>query len=119
MAITSEIIGSLNTPGYGFLNKTPDTYILPPYHSGVSILVARWNSSDSMSYDLLDKNTGAVLEEVRPTGSVNWKNLTPSSLDGAVAKGMLIRFNNSTPIQVYIIPNQRQTPPVWNGQGGV
>ena len=116
MAIASDIIGSLNTPGYGFLNETPNTYILPPFHSGVSIFVARWRGSDPTSYDLLDKNTGSVLKEVRPSSSLQWENLSPSELNGAVAKGMLMRINNSTPTQVYIIPNRRQTPPVWNGQ---
>src|SRR5699024_3964380 len=115
MAITSEIIGSLNTPGYGFLNETPNTYILPPYHSGVSIFIGRWRGKDSLSYEMLDKNTGAVLREVRPGTSLQWENLRPSDLNGAVAKGLVIRFNNSTPTQVYIIPNRRQTPPIWNG----
>ena len=116
MAIASEIIGSLNTPGYGFENKSPATYRLPKYHAGVSIIAVRWGGSDEISYDILDRETGKVVDEARTTSYAHLKDLPPSRLVETLTKGALIRFNNSTPVQVYIIPNSKQTPPVWNGQ---
>ena len=115
MAITSEIIGSLNTPGYGFLNESPTTYILPKFPNGASIMVSRWGGSNELSYDILDIETGSVIDGVRSTSHGAVKNFTSTQSVKILAKGALLRINNSTPTQVYIIPNTRQTPPVWNG----
>ena len=116
MAITSELIGSLNTPGYGFLNKSPRTYILPKFFNGASIIVVRWGGSNELSYDVLDRETGKVLDGVRKDTYATTKDFISEQSVEVFAKGALFRCNNSTPMQVYIIPNPRQTPPVWNGK---
>lgn len=115
MAITSELIGSLNTPGYGFQNKSPTTYRLPKFPNGASIMMARWGGSNSLSYDILDVETGNVFDGVRSTSYASTKDFISEEAAEVFAKGALIRFNNNTPTEVYIIPNTRQAPPVWNG----
>lgn len=115
MAITSELIGSLNTPGYGFLNNSPTTYILSKFPNGASIMAVRWGGSNEISYDVLDRETGNVLDGVRGTSYASTKNFISPQSAAVFAKGALIRFNNNTPVEVYIIPNTRQSPPIWNG----
>ena len=116
MAITSEIIGSMNTPGYGFYNAAPKTYRLPKFPAGASIMIVRWGGSNEMSYDILDSETGEVMFESRSTTHGHFKDIPANELDKVITKGALLRCNNSTPMYVYIIPNTRQAPPVWNGQ---
>lgn len=115
MAITSELIGSLNLPGYGFYSTTATTYELPSYSKGLSILTVRWSGSKGISYDLLDKDTGKVVKEERTSSFAHWENIEAVNTDGIDTKKLLLRINNSTPMQVYIIPNPKQDPPVWNG----
>jgi len=114
MAITSELIGGLNTPGYGFHNGSPKTYKLPKYHAGISIMVARWSGSGELSYDILDRETGSVVDGSESPSYANQKSFTSPEVIESLKKGALIRFNNSTAMQVYIIPNPRQAPPEWN-----
>ena len=116
MTITSEIIGSLNTPGYGFLNDSLTTYSLPKFPNGVAILLTRWVASGEMSFDILDGETGKVVDGTSTTGYARSKNMPSGAARNALAKGALLRFNTSTPLYAYIIPNGEQAPPVWNGQ---
>lgn len=114
MAITSELIGSLQTPGFGFKVTTPGTYALPKFPHGAAILTVRWVSKGSHSYDILDRETGEV---AKSENSSTWANISDSLDHGwheTAKKGSLLRFNTSTDINVFIIPNPRKTPPVWN-----
>ena len=115
MAITSELIGNLNTPGFGFKNESAVTYALPKYSNGITILTVIWSGRNYISYDIIDRETGNVVGETRVSSSSTWENYTDTTVVEALKKGALIRFNNSNPLQVYIVPNPRQTPPVWNG----
>ena len=115
MAITSEFVGSLNTPGYGFMNVSPGTYTLPKFPSGAAIMSVRWSSSGKQSFDILDRETGEVVKSVNTS---SYGSVIDSINDGwheVITKGALLRFNNRTEIYMFIIPNPRQTPPVWNG----
>ena len=116
MAITSEIIGSLNTPGFGFLVNSPSTYALPKFPDGAAIMATRWGGSSELSYDILDRETGEVVSEGRTASYAHVKNLQTDVIRSAIAKGALFRCNNSTSMYVFIIPNTEQAPPVWNGQ---
>ena len=116
MAITSEIIGSLNTPGYGFKSESPGTYALPKYHAGASIMSVRWSGSNEVSYDIIDRETSEVMFRGRHSGYGSVQDISAYAFDGVITKGALLGINNSTPMYMYIIPNERQTPPVWNGQ---
>ena len=115
MAITSEIIGSLNTPGYGFQNDSLTTYSLPKFPNGAAIMLTRWVSSGEMSFDILDGETGEVVDGTSTTGYARAKNMPSGAARNALAKGALLRFNTSTSLYAFIIPNGEQAPPVWNG----
>ena len=115
MAITSELIGSLSAPGYGFLTEPRGIYALPKYRTSITILVARWSGSGNISYDILDRETGSVVQEVRSSSYAAWEEFISPEVVSTLGKGALIRFNNSTTFQAYIVPNARQAPPVWNG----
>ena len=113
MAITSEFIGSLHTPGFGFKVTKSGTYALPKFPHGAAILTVRWSSSGKQSFDILDRETGEVVKSVNTS---SYGNVIDSINDGwheVITKGSLLRFNNSTDIYVFIIPNPRKTPPVW------
>ena len=115
MAITSEFIGSLQTPGFGFMVSSPGTYALPKFPYGAAIMSTRWDSSGKQSFDILDRETGEVVKSVNTS---SYGSVIDSTNDGwheAIKKGGLLRFNNRTEIYIFIIPNPRQTPPVWNG----
>lgn len=113
MAITSEFIGSLHTPGFGFKVTTSGTYALPKFPHGAAILTVRWVSSGTQSYDILDRETGKVARSEKTSSYANISDSIDHGWHETAKKGSLLRFNNSTDIYVYIIPNPRKTPPVW------
>ena len=115
MAITSELIGSLHTPGYGFKSDSRSTYALPKYSNGITILGVVWDSSSGISWDIIDRETGNVVGEKRASSSATWGDYTDTTVVEALRKGALLRINYNRPMQIYILPNPRQTPPVWNG----
>lgn len=115
MAIKSELIGSLQTPGFGFKVSSPGTYALPKFPYGAAISVTRWDSSGTVSFDILDRETGNAEFEKSTTSYGGVYNSLQYGWDGAAKKGALLRINNSTTIYVFIIPNHLKTPPVWNG----
>lgn len=115
MAITSEFVGSLNTPGYVFKNSSPVTYALPKFPSGASIKTIRWSGNGNIAYDILNKETGAVLKAVN---TASYGHVIDSSSDGfpeVTTKETLLRFKNNTEVYMSIVPNIRKSPPVWNG----
>ena len=116
MAITSELIGSLHTPGFGFLSPSRSTYALPKYSNGISILAVPWDSSKGISWDIIDRETGSTVFSTRNPSYATWENYSSQEAVNTFKKGALLRINDSKKIQVYIIPNPRQTPPVWNGK---
>ena len=115
MAITSELVGSLQVPGFAFLVNSPTTYALPKFPYGASIMAVRWGGSSELSYDLLDRETGEVKTSMVTASHAMNTSVTATAKDGLIAKGALLRSNNSTPMYVYISPNTTRTPPVWNG----
>lgn len=115
MAITSELIGSLNIPGYVFLVQSPGTYELPKFPAGLSITTTRWSGSKDVSYDLIDKVTGEVFLEKRLTPHGHNYSIKGAWLKEHHPNGFLIRFNTNTHVLVCIVPNLLLTPPIWNG----
>ena len=116
MAITSEVVGGLNTPGFGFKISAPVTYALPKFPYGATISVTRWDPRGTVSFDILDRETGKAVFEKSTTSYGSVYNSLKDGWDGAAKKGALLRINNSTEIYVFIIPNHLKAPPVWNGQ---
>lgn len=111
MAISSELIGSLNTPGYVFRNSSPGTFALPKFPSGVAIMSIRWDRSGNVSYDILDRETGDVVKAVNTT---SYGHVIDSAADGfpeVIEKETLLRFKNGTDVYMSIIPNIKKTPP--------
>ena len=115
MAITSEVVGGLNTPGFGFKISSPVTYALPKFPYGAAISVTRWATSGTVSFEILDRETGNVVHE-KSTTSYGGVYTSRNSWDEAAKKGALLRIRSSTEIYVFIIPNDLKAPPVWNGQ---
>ena len=115
MAITSEIVGRLNLPGYKFINRSPATYEIPPMPRGMAVLFTRWGGSSDMSVDVLNKKSGKKLFEFRSSNYALEMSWGPSSLEGEIKNGVLMRFNNNTPIMACVVPNSNSTPPQREG----
>lgn len=115
MAITSEFIGSLQTPGFGFKVSSPGTYVLPKFPHGAAMISTRWDSRGTVSFDILDRETGNAEFKKRTDAYGGVYNSIENGWDGAAKKGALLRINNSTTIYIFIIPNLLKTPPEWNG----
>ena len=115
MAITSEVVGGLNTPGYVFLNQSAKTYDLPRFPQGCNITTVNWAGSGEMSYDFINKATGDVFQGKKLTVTGHNVTFPADWLNEVHPNGVLLRFNNGTPTLVAIVPNEMKTPPVWNG----
>ena len=115
MAITSEIVGRLNLPGYKFINRSPATYEIPPMPRGMAVLFTRWGGSDEISVDVLNKESETTIFEFRSSSYAQEMSWHPSGLGGEIKNGVLMRFNNNTPIMACIVPNSNSTPPIREG----
>ena len=115
MAIKSELIGSLNTPGFGFRSTAPATYALPKYPYGATVTIVRWATSGTMSFDILDRETGNAVLERSTTSYAGFYASNSNGWDETAKKGALLRINSSTEMYVFVIPNTMQAPPIWNG----
>ncbi len=115
MAITSEFIGSLNTPGYVFRTTSPGTFALPKFPNGATIMTIRWSGSGTTSYDLIYRDTGVVAKTITTTSYGTVNDSTAEGFHEVITQGALLRVNNSTDVYFSIVPNIRKTPPVWNG----
>ena len=115
MAITSEIVGRLNLPGYKFINRSPATYEIPPMPRGMAVASIRWGGSNDISVDMLNKESGEKLFEFRSSNYAQELSWSANDLGGAIKNGVLMRFNNNTPIMACVIPNSNSTPPQREG----
>lgn len=103
MAITSEFIGTLNPRTVLFENRSAKTYVLPKFPRGLIMVTTKWGPGSDVSYDLLDKDTGKVVVEKRIPATGNYWGMLASDTRKSFPNGILLRFNNDTPVLVTII----------------